>query len=165
MADEEQQGQEVPKTKGGMLRLLLVGVFGLLCVGGGFALPMLFPQLAGNAQGGQTETLPPEPEFIPFEELSVNLNEGRMNRYLRLVMTFQIDKEDKEMIEPLIESKKAILRSWLVSYLSDLQLEDIRGAAGQNRIRREIQDNFNTLLFPDGYDRIRDVLFEEFNIQ
>jgi flagellar basal body-associated protein FliL len=44
-------------------------------------------------------------------------------------------------------------------------MEDLRGAAGQNRLRREIQDHFNTVLFEDGYDRIREVLFEEFNVQ
>ena len=37
--------------------------------------------------------------------------------------------------------------------------------AGINRARREIQDQFNTLLFPDGSEKIRDVLVEEFNFQ
>jgi flagellar basal body-associated protein FliL len=44
-------------------------------------------------------------------------------------------------------------------------MDQIRGAAGQNRIRRQIQDHMNTTLFDDGYDHIHDVLFEEFNVQ
>ena len=165
MADEEQQDQDAPPKKGGILKLLLIGVFGLLCAAGGFAVPMLFPQLASTAESPQSEPEPPKPDFITFDQLSVNLNEGRMNRYLRFVMTIQIDEEDGEFVKPLVEDKKSILRNWLVNYVSDLKIEDIRGAAGQNRLRREIQDNFNTILFTDGYDRIRDVLFEEFNIQ
>ena len=34
-----------------------------------------------------------------------------------------------------------------------------------NRIRREIRDQFNTILFPDGYDRIEQVLFQQYNVQ
>ena len=64
-----------------------------------------------------------------------------------------------------IEAKKIILRNWLLSKISDLDLDDIRGGAGQNRLRREIREQFNAVLCPDGYDEIHDVLFEEFNVQ
>jgi flagellar basal body-associated protein FliL len=46
-----------------------------------------------------------------------------------------------------------------------MSMEDIRGAAGQNRLRREIHDQFNLVMFPDTEGEIKDVLFEEFNVQ
>lgn len=88
-----------------------------------------------------------------------------MNRYLRLKISLQINKDEEESILETLEKRRLILRNWLLSHLSDKDLDSIRGAAGQNMLRREIRDQFNTVLFPDGYDRIHDVLFEEFNVQ
>ncbi len=109
--------------------------------------------------------------FLPFGEpgkdqsVVVNLDEGRMSRYLRVAITLQIPKAQEENFKKQIEAKKIVLRNWLLSKISDLDLDDIRGAAGQNRLRREIREQFNAVLCPDGYDQIYDVLFEEFNVQ
>ena len=109
--------------------------------------------------------------FLPFGEpgkdqsVVVNLDEGRMSRYLRIAISLQIPKSQEETFKKLIEGKKIVLRNWLLSKISDLDLDDIRGAAGQNRLRREIREQFNAVLCPDGYDQIYDVLFEEFNVQ
>ena len=109
--------------------------------------------------------------FLPFGEpgkdqsVVVNLDEGRMSRYLRVAITLQIPKSQEETFKKQIEAKKIVLRNWLLSKISDLDLDDIRGAAGQNRLRREIREQFNAVLCPDGYDQIYDVLFEEFNVQ
>lgn len=118
-------------------------------------------------------TLPKEEEtvFMPFGEpekdqgIVVNLDEGRMSRYLRVAITLQIPKAIETDFKTRVDAKKILLRNWLLSRISDLDLEDIRGAAGQNRLRREIRDHFNSVLCPDGYDQIYDVLFEEFNVQ
>jgi flagellar basal body-associated protein FliL len=77
----------------------------------------------------------------------------------------QIPMSVEEDFKKRVEAKRILLRNWLLSKISDLDLEDIRGAAGQNRLRREIRDHFNSVLCPDGYDQIYDVLFEEFNVQ
>ena len=109
--------------------------------------------------------------FLPFGEpgkdqsVVVNLDEGRMSRYLRVAISLQIPKTQEETFKKQIEAKKIVLRNWLLSKISDLDLDDIRGAAGQNRLRREIREQFNAVLCPDGYDQIYDVLFEEFNVQ
>ena len=109
----------------------------------------------------------PEPIFIEFGDVVVNLNEGRMNRYLRLGITLQIiaAPEETEKITADVEKTRSIMTSWMISHLADLGMDDVRGAAGQNRIRREINDKFNHVLFPDGTNDVEDVLFEEFNIQ
>ncbi|MFN9717813.1 MAG: flagellar basal body-associated protein FliL [Planctomycetota bacterium] len=118
-------------------------------------------------------TLPKEEEtiFLPFADgekdsgIVVNLDEGRLTRYLRIAITMQIPKASEEEFKKKLETRKIFLRNWLLSKISDLDIDDIRGAAGQNRLRREIRDQFNSVLCPDGYDQIYDVLFEEFNVQ
>ncbi len=103
----------------------------------------------------------------PFGDVVVNLNEGRMNRFLRLNITLMVEGDDKEekTFTAEMEQKKAVLTSWMLGFLADMSMDDVRGAAGQNRLRREIQNAFNANLFPDGDDRVVDVLFEEFSIQ
>ena len=105
------------------------------------------------------------PAFVPFGETVVNLDEGRLNRYLRVSITMQVDQDQADEITKDVEKHRAILKSWLLSYLSDKGMDEIRGAAGQNRLRREIQDHFNSVLSSDTPDRVHDILFEEFNIQ
>jgi flagellar basal body-associated protein FliL len=177
MASEEETGAEEDAptpARGGVVPWVVVGV---LSVGVGSAAPILMPKLADNEAEILAETpqyeLPEEEEtvFIPFGErggdqsVVVNLNDGRMTRYLRIAVALQVPKSKEEEIVKLLELKKVPLRNWLLSLISDKDLETIRGAAGQNRMRREIRDHFNDVLFPDGLDQIYDVLFEEFNVQ
>lgn len=172
MADEEQAvgAEETAPRKGP--GLLVWGALGVIAAGSGFAVPFFLPTGEGGKSAdaaasarGLAPRIPDDLAFIPFGDVTVNLDDGRLSRYLHLSFSLQIEKKDELELTKLIEGKRAILRNWLLSYLSDKGMEDIRGAAGQNRIRREIQDQFNTILFPDGYDRIYDVLFEEFNVQ
>ena len=180
MAKPELKEDEQPKTKsGGLLGGIIWGMIGIFAAGGGFAVPYMFPQLFGatspedstSNDEEQAPIIPLESDksvFIPFggeKGITVNLDEGRMSRYLHLSITLQVDEAQQEKVKELIEDKKVILKNWLLSYLSDKNMDEVRGAAGQNRLRREIQDYFNTTLFSDGYDRIHDVLFEEFNVQ
>ncbi|MEZ6050619.1 MAG: flagellar basal body-associated FliL family protein [Planctomycetaceae bacterium] len=166
---EGDEPPEQPRRGPGMVVWLILGI---VAAGGGFAVPYFL--LAAPQAESEQKHAPKEDDndgmsqdiaFVPFGEVTVNLDEGRLNRYLRVNITLQIDKADEESIAKLLELRKAMLRNWLLSHLSDKGMDDIRGASGQNRLRREIRDHFNTALFSDGYDRIYDVLFEEFNVQ
>jgi flagellar protein FliL len=106
-----------------------------------------------------------KPAYIDFDQVVVNLDEGRLNRYLQVKFSLQVTEKEKGEIETKVNANKVVLQNWLISYLSDQNLEDIRGAIGMNRVRREIRDQFNTLLFPDGYDRIEQIHFQQFVIQ
>lgn len=128
----------------------------------------------GHGTAAATEThdeAPPSPAAetkqteIDFGQVVVNLDEGRLNRYLQLTIQLRVSEKDRELINTKIGASKAVLTDWLISYLSDQDMEDIRGASGHNRLRREIRDQFNTVLFPDGYDRIDQVLFTQFVVQ
>lgn len=171
---EEQPDSEAPAKKpGSVVPWILVG---LLAAGAGGTVPLMLQ--GATTEEEEVEPPPfelPDPEetvFISFadpeakdDQIVVNLNEGNMTRYLRVVVEFQVAKNyEQEFIDKLKEDR-VLLRSWLIGRISDKNLEGVRGAAGQNRLRREIQDHFNSVLFPDGYDRIYDVLFSEFAVQ
>lgn len=165
---EQQAGQEEGKQNGRGMSMVTWILVAVVSIGGGFATPFLINGFSNETtdENNLPDVAEDEPPtFIQFGEVVVNLNESRLNRYLRLNISLLVDESQKTEIESLIEKKKTILKSWLLSYLADKGMEDIRGATGQNRLRREIQNHFNSALFPDGYQRIRNVLFEEFNIQ
>lgn len=103
--------------------------------------------------------------FISYGDVTVNLDEQRLNRYLRIKIVLQTRRADESAVKAAINEKELLLRNWLVSHLSDKELDEIRGKAGQNMLRREIRDYFNATLFPDHVERVYDVLFQEFNVQ
>lgn len=163
----EVANQETAVKKPGLVKSLMIPVvIGIVCAGIGFSIPLALPGMVGGEKHVE-EHVVVEPMFLPFGDVVVNLNEGRMNRYLRMSITLQLraNHDEHEAITAMLETKKSILTSWLIGYLADMSMEDIRGAAGQNRLRREIQDEFNAVLFPEGDHELEEVLFEEFNVQ
>ena len=123
---------------------------------------------SGGHGGGHGEAKAPPKEgpcSIHFGDVVVNLNEPNLIRYLSVDISVMSDEKYRAEVTPLLEEKRALLKTWLISHLADKSLEDIRGKVGYNRLRRDIQDNFNLLLFKDGQERIQDILFEEFHIQ
>ncbi|MEZ6061523.1 MAG: flagellar basal body-associated FliL family protein [Planctomycetaceae bacterium] len=172
MADAEdndgESAESSPPAKGGVLPYIIVGI---LCTAGGLAVPLLIPAKATTGDTAEQVKPPyelPSPEdtkFVSFGAVSVNLDEGRLSRYLQVSITLQVAKDQELELTKMLETQKAPLTSWLIAHLSDKTLDEVRGAAGQNRLRREIRDQFNTILYPDGYDRIYDVLFDNYAIQ
>jgi flagellar basal body-associated protein FliL len=154
---------EPPKSKSGIVACLVSSLVG---GGVGYATPRFLPHAPETVAAAKEETPEMrEPVYLSFGEVVVNLDEGRLNRYLRMKLTLQVEKRHEESMRTLIDSQAAILKNWLIGHLSDKDTAEIRGAAGLNMLRREIQDQFNFVLCPDGHDRVQDVLFEEFNIQ
>lgn len=168
--DKPEEGAEPPaKAPGGVLPWVIVGT---VAAGIGAVVPFGVSMMAGHPQSPAKSDLPYETtprnsamKFLPYREVTVNLDEARMNRYLRLKIALYIRETDEHVVTSAIAKKDLILRNWMVSHLSDKELDDIRGKAGQNMLRREIRDYFNATLFDDNYDRIYDVLFDEFNVQ
>jgi flagellar basal body-associated protein FliL len=120
----------------------------------------------GKEGGGHAgEAAASGPQFVPFGRIVVNLNEPALTKYLSLDITLLTDGKDKASVSSAVEDRLPILRTWLTSYLADKSMEDVRGKVGINRLRREIQDQFNALMFDDGRERVRDVLFEEFHVE
>ncbi len=171
MAEQTEAHPPSPPPPNGKRFVLALTATGLIAGAAGAAVPLIVlrpadaPVVPHPASQRFEPLTPDRTAFVPFGEVTVNLNEGRLNRYLRLKIALQVDKEQAEYVTKVLEQKRLLLRNWLLSHLSDKDQEEIRGAAGQNMLRREIRDRFNEILFSDGYDRVYDVLFEEFNVQ
>ncbi len=157
---------------------LVVAIISLIAGGAGFVLPhvisadavktLTWESLAARPDAKKRpkhNSSGPQRVFVPFGDAVVNLAEDRLTRHLQVRITLLADGADEELVEQSLESNRAVLMNWLISYLSDKSLEEVRGAAGVNRARRDIQDRFNNLLFADGSERVRDVLFEEFTVR
>jgi len=120
------------------------------------------PALAENAPpdtGDQTQF-----QYKDFEPITVNLDEPRLARYIRATITVAVLPDDLDKVSSLIDDKMPVLRDWLTVYLASCTLDDVRGAANLNRIRREVLDAFNQQLWPDQKPKIHDVLFKEFTV-
>ena len=104
-------------------------------------------------------------EFHEFETIMGNLDEPRMARYVRLTITLAINPGDSAEAKGDIDEQKPKLANWLRTYLAGCTLEDVRGPTNLNRIRREICDRFNDMIWPQQKPLIQEVLFKEFAIQ
>lgn len=169
MAEENNEPEQAStKSSGPGIVMWLIMV--IVAVGGGVAAPILIGQMGGSTDAEEVET-PAEPDpdeevvFIEFDEVTVNLDEARFSRYLRINFSLQVAKSQEIDVTALVEAKKAILKNWLQVHVSEKSTDDLRGKFGRNRLRREMLDYFNKVLFTDGIERIQDVLFREFHVQ
>lgn len=160
--------EQAPAKKGpGLMIWILVSA---VSAGAGFAVPT-FLSGKSHSDGHESEEAAAAKETevrsaeVPFQPVVVNLNEGTLTRFLRLKFSLLVNSADEKKVTEAVEAKRLVLNSWVLSHLADKQIAEIRGTAGQNMVRREILEKFNSLLFADGYDRVTDVLFEEFNVQ
>lgn len=172
-AQAAQEGHEEQGRGGSLLDFIAMAVVGIVCGVAGVFVPRFLVGSPANQTAGEHAKAPELPEtkssekvtFVPFGDVVVNLNEPRLNRYVRVNISLEVAQKDADAVTKAVEEKKPLLRNWLIAYLSDKQLDEIRGAVGLNRLRREIRDAFNRLLFGDDEEKIRGVLLEEFNIQ
>ena len=166
MSTEAEQAPAAP-AKGGKLNMIILIVIALIATAAGATAPFLL----GGAKDGSDKAdeakkaADAKPAFVAFGEVAVNLAEERLTRYIRIKLILVVDTAHEKAVSEMVTKQKAILKNWLISYLSDKSMKDVTGAVGVNRARREIQDQFNSVLFPDGSEKIRDVLFEEFLVQ
>jgi flagellar basal body-associated protein FliL len=187
--EEEQKKQEEPtaeKTgkKTSIKRLLpwiILGAIAVTSAGAGFGLGRLFAgsgadkpgQSAPQDQRTEAENLKAAGSgstqkiwYYDLEPVVANLDEPNVTRYVRAVLTLEMNPEmDEKKGKSFLDEKKPILTNWLAIYLASLNLEDIRGERNLKSIQSQILDVFNERLFPDSKPQIKQVLFKEFAIQ
>ncbi|HOM60739.1 MAG TPA: flagellar basal body-associated FliL family protein [Anaerohalosphaeraceae bacterium] len=101
-----------------------------------------------------------------LEPVVCNLDEPGVTRYVRVTISLEMRPEmDRTKGEPYLEERKLILRDWLTTYFAGLSLEDVRGSRNLEKIKRQIQEQFNEMLFPNSRPYIQRVLFREFAVQ
>jgi flagellar basal body-associated protein FliL len=57
------------------------------------------------------------------------------------------------------------MNNYLIIYLSNLSLEEVRGEKNINRVLREVQDSLNDRLWPGGKPLISKVSLKEWIVQ
>lgn len=119
----------------------------------------------GGAHGPKVNTGPYQGEgYLVFDRMIMNLHDPALIKYLTIEVVLVVDPSDEVSVFQLIAKKKPLLRDRLVTLTADKTLDDVTGKVGVNRLKREIHDEFNRILFPDGVRRIQDVLFDEWHI-
>jgi flagellar basal body-associated protein FliL len=159
--------------------LLILAVLAAVAVAGGVGTTLL---LGGKGHAEKEEpklAKKAELAFVPFGDVTVNLAEERLTRYLRAKIIFQVAPEDEKTVTDAVQKHKAVLKNELITYLSDKTLKEVSGTEKINFLRREIKVKFNFLLHTMHVERkgeaarggelepelIKEILFEEFVVQ
>lgn len=160
-----------PKGKG---KLLLI-VAAVVSAAGGAVVPLVVdvPALLGQKAADEGKEHKKKKAkhahehlaAVPVGDVSVNLAEERMTRYLRLKVAVQVPEADEHKVHEHVEKNKAALKSWMISHVAGKSLKDVSGTAGVQRLQREILERFDDILYPDAESPIRNVLFEEYIVQ
>jgi flagellar basal body-associated protein FliL len=120
--------------------------------------------LAAEPQPPAEESAKDEYVYFDFEPIVANLDEPRLARYVRVTITMAVRPENALAAKALLDKRKPELKNWLTVFFASCTLEEVRGAANLNRLRREILDNFSQQLWPDQKPLISHVLFKEFAV-
>ncbi len=160
-----------PTAKRGPKKIMFL-VVAIASLGGGAALPMVM----GGTKGEEgTKKKAPEGKSVnvPFGDVTVNLSEERMQRYLRVKIILKVTGPDSEEEGiKLLAHHKPALKTWLISHLSGKAPKDVAGSVGVNRLQREIKEKFEEMLSEEGAEadkkshlHLKDVLFEDYIVQ
>lgn len=157
--------------KRGRGRLLVLVVLPLLlvtCLGGATAaylLGVLPPGVIPGADAALGETAEPEVDaneivFVDLPELLVNLNvAGSRFRFLKFAAALEVVGEaEAETVERFVPR----ISDNIHLYLRSLQLEELSGAEGVYRIKRDLLTRINQVVRPA---EVREVLVKEMLIQ
>ena len=167
---EEQTDVEPEKKSGSMMKMVIWLVVVMVSIGGGFATPLIVTKFTAAAeQPEEPEMNAPDPdeevEFIEFDEVVAVLGNSRFSRYLKMNFSLQVAKSQRLEIEEKIAARNAVLKNRIISHVAEISAEDLEGQFGHNRLRRDMHNYFNEILFDDGIERIQDVLFRELQVQ
>ncbi len=187
--EEQSQLQSEPQTEvqtpasGSGLTLytwLILGAVTLAGSTGGFALSQLIGGTAptdleavdeaANQDDAIDAMLAEQTDQMPwveeFEPVLANLDEPGVTRYVRVTITLEMSSElDEVKGREFLGTKKMLVRDWLTTYLAGLSLEDVRGSRNLNRIKKDVLDECNKLLFPKGQPFVERIFFKEFAVQ
>ncbi len=180
--EQKDEGTKEASRSFGLYTWLIIAAITIAGITGGFALAQL---LGGTTVPQPSETQATESGEIlnkNFEELVseendnkvwtfdldpvvATLDEPGLMRYVRATIILELSpkmKGEKGLL--YLEEKKLILLDWLTTYLAGQNLEQVRGSRNYSRIKKEIRDQFNELLFPQSAPYVLGILFKEFAI-
>lgn len=133
-----------------------VGV--VLAVVGVYLSPL--PTMVKSLFSRSSQTSLMELAFLPIPEMIVNLkNTKNRGSILKAIFVLELESlQEKEKVDHL----KPIIIDQFQSYLRELEVNDIQGAAGIERVRQELFNRVNAIITPL---KIRQVLVKDFLVQ
>jgi flagellar FliL protein len=108
----------------------------------------------------EPEVEPKELFFVELPDILVNLrSQNGRGGFLKISLVLEVSEHKDE--EGVKNMKPRIIDQFQI-FLRELDVEDIRGAAGLQRIRQELLTRVNAISNPI---KVRNVLFKEFLMQ
>ena len=156
MAEEVEGVEEVEASGGSKMPLVIFAVVAALLAGGGAAY-LLLPAPAAEAKPKEKATVG---KILPVDSFIVNLNEAKATRYLKVTISVMLTDES---LEEAVKLRMDILRDGVLTYLSGLSIDDVRGSETKELIRERMLELANESL-GEG-EVVQQVLFKEFVVQ
>lgn len=104
--------------------------------------------------------------YDKLDPIVANLDEPGVSRFVRVTVILEMNKNiDVTGGMAFLDEKKIVLQDWMTTYLAGLSLEDVRGSRNLTRIKQDVLDHFNQILFDQGKPYVDRVLFKEFAVQ
>ncbi len=158
---------EAPAKKKGLMGLLVWVVLAVVAASAGASLPWIIGGKHPELIPVKKVESPPDRRItaLPFDTVVVNLDQKNLNRFLRVKLLVAVDEADAKEMTELLTKQRAFLKNWLITYLFSQSFEEVGRRSGINRIGREIRDQFNAMLYPNGEEKVVEILFDEFVVQ
>jgi flagellar basal body-associated protein FliL len=183
MADEEKKEEESKDAtsgkKGGLVGWIITFAVAVVCAGGGYGLSGLFAKAAPEKIDPEVEAKKDEAEAylsddpkgakpwtFDFKPITANLNEPGSGRMIQVTVVIELSSDmDQTRGEDFLKEQVIRMRDWLGTYLAGLKLEQVNGSSNQTRMKVDIRENFNGILFPDTKPLIQRVMLKDYIIQ
>lgn len=164
------QADENRWRKGWVKTLLLTAIAVAIVSGTGVVVGHILvrkpDEAATGSESSSTEKGEKETVFVDFGSVVVNLAEGRLTRYLKVSIAMRVKSKWKAPLKKMMKSgKQSIFKNWLITYLSDLTLDDVKGSESIRKLREDVREGFNRILKEQGDMQVEEVLFKEFKVQ
>lgn len=161
--------------KSPQMKMVAIAFFSVLCLG---ALVGLFFLIRSMSTATPTprpiELAAPAQAGVPhimmvheIREILVNLRApaGRRPPYLKLAVGLEVgvaDEAAEKKTRDTLTQQEALIKDQFYVYLRDLDLSDLQGSEGMQRLREELLERVNVVTAPL---QISNVLFLEFFVQ
>lgn len=157
---ESSEAAEKPKKKKGLL-FIIIAVIVLIAAGGGFFAYTKFmaPKPAIDEEELKKKAEEAVGEMFDLEPFVVNLSDPKGKRYLKVKITLEL--ENAAMVD---KATKVVpkMRDMVIMMLTSLTFEEVMTPEGKIRVRDELFERFNLILRPN---RIKNLYFTEFVVQ
>lgn len=163
--EENEESQEKADGKPKKNKLMLFGIIGivlLLLAGGGFFAYTKFmatPEPAINEAAMKKAAEEAIGEMFALDPFVVNLSDPRGKRYLKVEITIEL--ANATALEGA-EKNVPKMRDMVIMMLTSLTFEEVMTPEGKIRVRDELFERFNLILRPN---RIKNIYFTEFVVQ